>query len=70
MLDAALLALLRCPLTQQALTLAPAELLGRGDSPLEAALLRSDGAVMYPIRDGIPVLLAEAAVSVEQQFKE
>jgi uncharacterized protein len=70
MLDAALLALLRCPLTQQVLTLAPAELLGRGDPPLEAALLRSDGAVMYPIRDGIPVLLAEAAVSVEQQFKE
>lgn len=68
MIPAALLALLRCPLTQQTLAMAPAELFaGRVDRdgrPLEAALVRADGAVLYPIREGIPVLLAEEAVAV------
>ncbi len=67
-LDEQLLALLRCPLTQQPLTIAPPALLaGRVDGSgalLEAALLRADGTVLYPIRGGIPVLLAEAAVRV------
>jgi uncharacterized protein len=30
-------------------------------SPLDAALIRDDGALAYPIQDGIPVLLVEAA---------
>ena len=68
MISPALLALLRCPLTQQTLAMAPAELLaGRVDREgraLEAALVRADGAVLYPIRNGIPVLLAEEAVAV------
>ncbi len=66
MLDAWLLSQLRCPQTQQALTEAPAALLvdrqDRDGRPLEAALLRADGAVLYPIRSGIPVLLAEEAI--------
>ena len=32
--------------------------------PLDAALLRADGAVVYPVRDGIPVLLAVEAIAV------
>jgi uncharacterized protein YbaR (Trm112 family) len=67
--DEALLAVLRCPQTQQTLTVAPPVMIvGRADAdgrPLQAALLRADGVVLYPIRDGIPVLLSEAAVSVE-----
>ncbi len=68
MFDERLLPLLRCPQTQQPLALAPVALLAglvdREGVPLEAALLRADGAVLYPIRGGIPVLLAEAAVRV------
>ncbi|HEX8313035.1 MAG TPA: hypothetical protein VF614_17050 [Chthoniobacteraceae bacterium] len=68
-LDDDFIALLSCPVTRQALRVAlPEELIGRRDNagqPLNAALRRSDGAVLYPIRNGIPVLLAEEAVRVE-----
>jgi uncharacterized protein len=33
------------------------------DSPLEAALIREDHRVVYPIRDGIPILVAEEAIA-------
>ena len=32
---------------------------------LEAGLVREDGARVYPIRDGIPVLLVEEALAVD-----
>ena len=60
MIDPDLLALLRCPETHQPLALAPADVLARAG--LDAGLLREDGAVLYPIRDGIAVLLAEEAI--------
>lgn len=62
MIDADLLALLRCPLTMQPLRVAPPELLAQ--LRLDAALIREDGRVAYPVRDGIPVMLAEEAVSI------
>ncbi len=32
--------------------------------PLEEALIREDGAVLYPVVDGIPVLLADEAIAL------
>jgi uncharacterized protein YbaR (Trm112 family) len=67
MISSELLALLRCPLTMQPLRLAPTELLAKLPVPLEAALVREDGAVVYPIREGLPVLLPEEAIPVESR---
>ena len=73
MIPADLLALLRCPITRQPLSWASPELLavvnaraanldvGKTDA-LDAALVRADGAVLYPVLGGIPVLLAEQAI--------
>ncbi len=68
MIEPSFLALLRCPATRQTLAAAPAEILERLKDRLPAgvseALLRADGAVVYPVQDGIPVLLVEAGISV------
>ena len=32
---------------------------------LEAALVREDGTLVYPVRDDIPVLLREEGIAVE-----
>jgi len=32
--------------------------------PLEAGLVRQDGKIVYPIRDGIPVLLVDEGISL------
>lgn len=60
-MDASLLDLLCCPETRQPLRFATAEELA--SLKLEAALLREDGRVAYPIRDGIPLLVVEEQVS-------
>lgn len=43
----------------------------RGGNPIDAAipagLLREDGALLYPVIDGFPVLLIDEAIVVERQ---
>ena len=69
------LEILRCPESLQRLAPAPREVLDRLGSgpardragnpvtvPLEGGLLREDGAVLYPIRGGIPILLVENGI--------
>ena len=38
-------------------------------SPLEGGLVREDGTLLYPIIDGIPVLLTDAAIPLEPAQK-
>lgn len=38
------------------------------DHPLEAGLVREDNQVLYPIQDGIPVLLVDEAIPLEPGF--
>lgn len=33
--------------------------------PLETALVRDDGSVLYPVRDGIPVMLLDEAILID-----
>ncbi|HET6164675.1 MAG TPA: Trm112 family protein [Planctomycetota bacterium] len=46
--------------------IAKGELVNRGGEKviekIEAALVRSDGKVAYPVRDGIPIMLVEEAL--------
>jgi uncharacterized protein YbaR (Trm112 family) len=36
------------------------------ERPLDAGLLREDGAFVYPIVDGIPIMLVDEAIPLEQ----
>ena len=58
-MDADFLALLVCPETRQSLRSATSEELAR--LQLDAALVREDGRVAYPVREGIPCMLPEEA---------
>ena len=64
-----LLELLRCPATMQRVRPAPPELLERlrRARPAETfaeALEREDGVVVYPVRDGIPIMLPEEGIAI------
>ena len=67
-LDSQFVGLLRCPVSHSPLEEASLEQLARLGLPLEqcpgwdGALLRTDGRGAYPLRKGIPVLLAEELV--------
>ena len=39
---------------------------GEADQPVEAALIRVDRAIAYPIRDGIPVMLVPEGLVIRQ----
>jgi len=56
------LALLRCPETRQPLRVATADELAAMNPAPAAALIREDGRVAYPVREGIPVLVADEAI--------
>jgi uncharacterized protein YbaR (Trm112 family) len=58
--------LLRCPVTGQRLRIAnPAEIApiaAKAPADTEGFLIREDGQAAYPVKNGIPTLLAEAAI--------
>ena len=61
--NADLLAVLCCPETRQPLRLATRDELAR--TGVEQGLIREDGKVVYPIVEGIPMLLVEHAMRIE-----
>jgi uncharacterized protein YbaR (Trm112 family) len=52
-------------------SLAKGSLTNRGGKPiakpLEAGLVREDGAVLYPVRDDIPIMLIDESIPLSQQ---
>jgi uncharacterized protein YbaR (Trm112 family) len=75
--------LLRCPISAQVMKLAPGNLIeslqqsqsagtlrnrsGELVAPFEAGLLCEDGSWFYPVRSGIPVMLAAEAVALPDE---
>lgn len=68
MIDPELLALLRCPETGQSVReIQPDELAAlnaRIPSPILAGLIREDNALVFPVVEGIPVMLLEESIRI------
>ena len=64
MIDVDLLSILCCPLTHQPLREALPDELAAFGSDLTAGLIREDGKVLYPVMNGIPLLLPGTATPV------
>jgi uncharacterized protein YbaR (Trm112 family) len=64
--DRQLLGILCCPVTHQALRIAgEAELIkarARASRQIAEGLVREDGKILYPISDGIPLLVPEEGI--------
>lgn len=59
-------ALLRCPVTGQQLRIAtPEELRALPEHDADGFLIREDGKVAYPVRNGIPSLLPESLIPLQ-----
>lgn len=67
--DKSLLEILCCPVTRQPLRLADMDTLRRASTktaaPLAEGLLREDGQVLYPVKNGIPLLIPEEGLSLD-----
>jgi len=67
-MDKHLLEILCCPVTHQSLREArPSEIELANEkllAPITQGLIRADGLVLYPVRNGIPLLVREEALSL------
>ena len=67
-MDDDLLQILCCPITHQALRIADQAALSdasaKASRPITEGLLREDGKMLYPISNGIPLLVPEEGIAL------